>query len=87
MYTVILNKTATKQRKRVPVSVKQIFEDALSQLTDKGPVLPDWVNSGTLDDSIYHCRLNANWITYCKYKESSPEIEIFYVGRADQAPY
>ena len=87
MYLVVVKKAAIKKIAKAPETVRQLFDDLTEDLEAIGPIQPAWPNYSALGKETYHCHLNYSWVA-CWYCESgSIEIEVYYAGSREDAPY
>jgi hypothetical protein len=87
MYRVTVKKSALKKIAKAPGSVQVLFDELTDDLENRGPVQPEWPNYSALGKETYHCHLNYSWVA-CWYCESeSIEIEVYYAGSREDAPY
>ena len=54
---------------------------------DKGPEQPGWQNYSKLSETEYHCHLGTSWVARWEHNEDSINIEVYYVGSREKAPY
>jgi hypothetical protein len=59
----------------------------LEQLEEEGPFQPGWPNYGKLGLNSYHCHLAPNWVACWSWIRGALEIEVYYVGNRQNAPY
>jgi hypothetical protein len=87
MYRVTVKKTAIKRIAKAPVSVRILFDELATDLAALGPIQRSWPNFSALGPSRYHCHLAYSWVA-CWYAEAeSLEIEVYYAGSREDAPY
>lgn len=86
--------SAKKQYQRLERSGKSSILDLVDLLVqdlERGPKKTNWPNFGKLSDNVYHCHLKKGRPTYVAcwvvINEKLKEIEIFYVGTHENAPY
>ena len=87
MYDVRIKKKVAKNLKKMPVEVQMLFRALVMDLQTKGPVQPKWKNFSQLGKNQYHCHLGYHH-SACWYNENGTiEIEVYYVGSREGAPY
>jgi hypothetical protein len=87
MYRVTVKKAAMKRIAKAPESVRLLFDELADDLEAKGPIQTAWPNYSALGKSKYHCHLVYSWVA-CWYNETdSIEIEVYYAGSREDAPY
>lgn len=87
MFTVVLVGRAIRQAERVPQPIQDRLAALAQQLSEKGPFQPDWPNYGKLGPETYHCHLKHDWVACWRREKGSKEIEVYYVGSRQDAPY
>ena len=76
-------------------SIIDVIDSLSSDLELRGPWMVDWPNYGYIDEgkakSFHHCHLKKGQPTYVACwkvtNEQKKEIEVFYVGTHEGAPY
>ena len=86
-YEVRIKKPALKNLRKAPVRVQEKFTFLLEDLTQHGPVQPNWPNYSKLAEDKYHCHLTYHWVACWTWEEGSIEMEVYYVGTREKAPY
>jgi len=86
-YTVIIKKKVYKRLCKCPKAIADKFSKLYDDLENQGPTPKGWANLGKIRENYYHCHLSYHWIAcwYCKNKNI--EIEVYYVGSREKAPY
>jgi len=87
MFTVRVKKSALKRISRAPESVQILFDELAEDLKAKGPLQPEWPNFSRLAEGRYHCHLKYSWVACWSYEKDSVEIEVYYAGSREDAPY
>lgn len=87
MYKVTVKKKVLKKLPKLPSWVILKFEQLVVLLEDDGPIQPSLQNYSQLGSQIYHCHLGYSWVACWKLLESGIEIEVYYVGSRENAPY
>ena len=87
MFTVVLAGRAIRQAGRIPKPIRIRLAILSERLAEKGPFQPDWPNYGKLGPNKYHCHLSHDWVACWYWNKGSQEIEVYYVGSRQDAPY
>ena len=87
MYKVLVKKAAVKKMRKAPQSVRFLFDELIEDLEKKGPVQKDWPNYSKLGGIKYHCHLCYSWVACWVCESESIEIEVYYAGSREDAPY
>lgn len=97
LWTVTLSRPAVKQYKKLKrsgskrPSVIDAIDLLVMDLQRKGPHVSDWPNYGPLDKDVFHCHLRKGRPTYVACWKVinllKKEMEVFYVGTHEGAPY
>lgn len=78
-----------KSGKRPPIN--DVIDFLILELKSKGPERADWPNYGKLSKSSFHCHLKKGKPTYVAcwaiLDDKLKNIEIYYVGTHESAPY
>jgi hypothetical protein len=83
----MVQKGALKRIAKAPESVRILFDELTEDLEKEGPIQRTWPNYTKLGKGKYHCHLAYSWVA-CWYNESnSVEIEVYYAGSREDAPY
>jgi hypothetical protein len=87
MYRVSVKKRAIKNIEKSPLTVQILFDELVQDLQSKGPIQKEWPNYSKLSQNKFHCHLNYSYAV-CWYNENdSIEIEVYYAGTRENAPY
>jgi len=87
MYKVLIKKKVLKNIDKMPKSAQEKLNLLIKDLHNKGPLRTEWPNYSKLDDNLYHCHLSYKWIACWKYENNKLEIEVYYAGSRENAPY
>ena len=81
----------SKQLKKLDRKKKQDISDLLMRLVKDlkttGPVQGKWSNYSKLSDGSHHCHLTYSFVACWKETKKGLEIEVYYVGSRENAPY
>jgi len=86
-YQITIRRKAEKDLGRLPEGVKKLFYLLLEDLKADGPYQNTWPNYSPLGENKYHCHLKYNWVACWTWFKDSIEIEVYYVGSREKAPY
>jgi len=86
-YQVTIKRKAEKDLTRLPEGVKKLFYLLVEDLKAEGPHQNTWPNYSPLEENKYHCHLKYNWVACWIWFKESIEIEVYYVGSREKAPY
>ena len=86
-YDVILKRKVARGLHKFPVQVQKKLAVLANDLRDQGPVQPAWQNYSKLSPTEYHCHLGWSWVACWRHEKQSIEIEVYYVGSREKAPY
>ncbi len=86
-YKVFVKKKIRRTLERLPQNVQDLFGELAEDLTAKGPEQPSWPNYSKLSKTTYHCHLNYSYVACWKCENNSIEIEVYYAGSRESAPY
>ena len=87
MYSVLMSNRILKQIEKIPEPTRKRLAALVEQLEERGPIQPGWPNYGKLSQNQYHCHLSCNWVACWYYEKGTVEIEVYYVGSRQNAPY
>jgi hypothetical protein len=71
----------------MPEPIQKRLVALVEQLQESGPMQPEWPNYGKLSLNRYHCHLSRDWVACWYYQKGTVEIEVYYVGSRQNAPY
>ena len=89
-WTVELNHSARKGKDKLPKNVIKSLSLLLEELKLFGPVRSDWKNYQRLSEISYHCHIKSGRPTYVvcwTANKKTRQIEVYYVGTHENAPY
>lgn len=73
---------------RTRPSIASLVDLLVLELETCGPVRLNWPNYGKLEEGYYHCHLKKGHPTFVAcWKVSGKQIEVYYVGTHEGAPY
>ncbi len=71
----------------MPTLQQESFHYLVRQLKTSGPILNDWPNYSKLSANEYHCHLSHKWVACWRYEKGTLEVEVYYAGSRENAPY
>lgn len=86
-YKVGMSRSSQKSAKKLPMKEKLVLAHLLMDIEENGPVQPKYQNFSKLGKDKYHCHLSYHYVA-CWYNENGTvEVEVYYVGSRESAPY
>lgn len=86
-YSVVWKKRIGKYIGTLPDIEGEAFVQLVRDLEEKGPVRTEWKNYSKLGKNKHHCHLSHRWVACWYGKKREIEIEVYYVGSREDAPY
>ena len=86
-YKVLVKKSVLKNIIKLPAHIQQKLALLIDDLKDNGPVAHRWPNYSRLSADQYHCHLARKWVACWRMEEGTIEIEVYYAGSRENAPY
>ncbi len=87
MYNVIVKKRVAKAVGKLPLTVQHLFANLLEDLEESGPVQTTWPHYSKLSKNTHHCHLGYRHVACWRCEEESIEVEVYYAGSREDAPY
>lgn len=90
MYTVRIRNRVLKDIRKTPKSIQASLFDLVEDLRLNGPIQKGWPNFSPLDSkkTKFHCHLSYHWVACWKIlSKNDLELEVYYVGSREKAPY
>ena len=72
---------------KLPFPIQQKLFILIDDLHEKGPIRNDWPNYSKIDNNKYHCHLSYKWVACWTCEQNKLEIEVYYAGSREKAPY
>jgi len=82
-----LFKKKAQDQVKMPMKEQKIFANLVEDLARKGPLRHEWPNFSKLGKNQYHCHLSYSWVASWRIEEQYLEIEVYYAGSREKAPY
>ncbi len=88
-YNVFWKRRVEKSFEDLPTNEQEKLDLLIQDLRDKGPIRKDWPNFSRLDKKKgkYHCHLSDSWVACWIWEKKTIEIEVYYAGSREKAPY
>jgi len=86
-YRVKIKKKVNRGLKKLPTNVQKLLFLLVEDLKADGPIQKSWDNFSPLGNDKYHCHLNYRYVSCWNYRQREIEIEVYYVGSREKAPY
>lgn len=87
MYEVFIKKKILREVNKTPLWVQKKLALLAKDLRDTGPEQTKWQNYSKLGTTKYHCHLGSSWVACWNHETNTIEIEVYYVGSREKAPY
>jgi mRNA-degrading endonuclease RelE of RelBE toxin-antitoxin system len=86
-FRVTVKKKVEKGIRDLPDDVRRKFRVLVKELVLLGPIRTNWPNFSALGKVTYHCHLKYDWVACWRWEKESIEIEVYYAGSRENAPY
>ncbi len=86
-YNIAIKKKVEKGLPKLPLWVQKKFAFLIKDIQEKGPEQSAWQNYSKLSPTEYHCHLGTSWVACWEPENQTIEIEVYYVGSREKAPY
>ena len=86
-FEVKIKKKVLHGLKKLPQNVRKLLFLLIENLRSDGPVQKSWDNFSPLGDDKFHCHLSYRYVVCWTYRKGEIEIEVYYVGSREKAPY
>jgi len=86
-YQVRIKKKAERGLLKLPTEVQKLLFLLIADLQADGPIQKSWQNFSPLGSDTYHCHLNYRYVACWTCRKNEIEIEVYYVGSREKAPY
>lgn len=86
-WRVFFRRKVEKRAMKMPRTQQVLFANLLEDLQRKGPIRNEWPNFSKLAEHEYHCHLFFSWVACWKVQKKALEIEVYYAGSREKAPY
>jgi hypothetical protein len=86
-YLITATKRVYKSFQLLPEPIQERLSILLNQLAVQGTIAHNWPNYSKLGHNRYLCHFNCSYVACLTYDDSSIQIEVYYVGSREKAPY
>jgi len=86
-YRVTVKKKIARKLEKLPKNVQKLLFLLIEDLKSDGPVQKSWPNFSPIDKDQYHCHLTYRYVACWSCRKGEIEIEVYYVGSREKAPY
>lgn len=86
-YKVVVRRRVLKDVERMPKAEQNRLAILIDGLSRSGPTQPAWPNYSKLSLTEYHCHLSRKWVACWRHEKGTIEIEVYYAGSRENAPY
>jgi mRNA-degrading endonuclease RelE of RelBE toxin-antitoxin system len=86
-YGVKVKRKLDRELLKLPPGVKKLFFLLVEDLKADGPYQPTWPNYSPLGSGKYHCHLSHKYVACWTWQKGTIEIEVYYAGSREKAPY
>lgn len=86
-FKVKIKKKVLRGLGKLPINVKKLLFLLVEDLKADGPIQKSWNNFSPLGNDNYHCHLTYRYVACWTYRQGEIEIEVYYVGSREKAPY
>jgi len=86
-FDVRIQKKVARGLIKLPSDVKKLLFLLIEDMKADGPIQKSWHNFSSLGGNKYHCHLNYRFVACWTHNKGKIEIEVYYVGSREKAPY
>ena len=86
-YSGVIKKKVLKNIRKLPENIQKRITFLVDDLKDNDPIAHNWPNYGKLSGTEYHCYLTHKWVACWRIEDNTIEIEVYYAGSRENAPY
>ena len=86
-YQVRIKKKVNRGLNKLPQNIRKLFFLLVEDLKADGPIQKSWRNFSPLGENKYHCHLSYRYVACWTWQQGEIEIEVYYVGSREKAPY
>ena len=87
MWKVYFKKKVKNKLAKLPIAVQKKLANLAEDLEAKGPIRGEWQSFSSLGENKYHCHLSYSWVACWQVEDDIMEIEVYYAGSREKAPY
>ena len=86
-YRVKIKRRVARGLKKLPQNVQKLLFLLIEDLKSDGPIQKSWNNFSPIGKDQYHCHLTYRYVACWACHKGEIEIEVYYVGSREKAPY
>lgn len=86
-HRVTIKRRALKDAEKMPKGEQVKLALLVDDLIESGPVQPGWPNYSKLSADEHHCHLSRKWVACWRIEKGTIDIEVYYAGSRENAPY
>ena len=87
-YIVTIKRKVIKNLSKFPQNVQDRFLALVKNLETRGATGGNiFQNYSKLSENEYHCHLTYHYVACWRHEKETIEIEVYYVGSRENAPY
>jgi len=86
-YQVKIKKKVLRGLDKLPENIRKLLFLLIEDLKADGPIQKSWRNFSPMGANKYHCRLIYRYVACWHFNQGEIEIEVYYVGSREKAPY
>ena len=86
-YKITVKRKVLKGIEKMPAAEQVKLALLIDDLAANGPMQPLWPNYSKLSATEYHCHLSRKWVACWRHDKGTIEIEVYYAGSRENAPY
>ena len=86
-YRIKIKKKVTRGLKKLPKKIQKLLFLLIEDLKADGPIQKSWQNFSPLEENKFHCHLTYRYVACWAWRQGEIEIEVYYVGSREKAPY
>ena len=87
MYKILVSRKVLRSISKMPESIQLKMANLVEDLRDSGPIQRGWHRFSRIGKNEYHCRLSHRWVACWYWEKGTREIEVYYAGSRENAPY
>ena len=87
MWNVTIKPRAERRAMKMPEAQRKLLLALQADLRVSGPVQSEWPKYSKLGGNKHHCHLSYHWVACWEETETGVQIEVYYAGSRESAPY
>ncbi len=81
------HRSIQRENLRMPRREQVLYANLVEDLQRRGPIRKEWRKFSKLSENEYHCHLSYSWVACWRVERQVLEIEVYYAGSRENAPY